>query len=351
MKSETADMDTVARLAGVSKATVHRALQNTGRISPMTREKVLAVAAQIGYRPNRLARSLREQRSATLGVVVTSIAGSLYAHALEGIESVLQEQDYSVLLACSHSDFGRERAAVELLREKQVDGLIVVPADPEQGSEFYAALTAQDAPLVFLDRAVPESEADAVATDHEAGGYLAARCLLQAGRRRIGFVSTLAVKRRYASVRERLRGCNRALAEAGLPPAVEIGPGVPDRETHHAFGYTAMQSYLQTGNRLDGLFAVNDQAAYGAILALAEAGLRVPDDIAVVGYDDLDMSAYFSPPLTTVRQPMHTIGTEAARLLIRRIDRSEPAPPRRLLLEPTLIIRRSCAAAIGGASP
>lgn len=338
-------MDAIAAAAGVSKTTVHRALRNASRISPTTRQRILDVADRLGYRPNRLAQSLRARRSGTFGVVVLGITGSFYANVLDGLESAAQEQKHSILLACSHEQPRREKELIELFLEKQVDGIIVAPADPEENRDYYRRLLEERVHIVFIDRFIPGLNIPSVSTHNERGGYLAGKHLATLGRKKVGFLTSGAREHRSTSVQDRLRGCNRALQEAGLAPAIVIGADAPDAPPHEQSAYHATIRFVSEGGSLDGLFAVNDECAYRAVKALVDSGLCVPEDVSVVGFDDQLVSAYFSPPLTTVRQPMRAIGEEAIHCLFDLMAHEghvQPAKP--ILLEPRLVVRQSCGA-------
>lgn len=345
-KPEKMDMDGLAKLLGVSKTTVHYAIRNTGRLSEETRKRVLKLVASTGYRPDGLARSFRRRRSETLGVVLASLTNSFHSHLLEGVETTAREHGHTMLVACSHGRSEAERELVEVFLEKGVDGLIVVPADPIQNRSFYAGLIEQGTQVVFVDREIPGLKGELVSTDHEKGGYLEAQHLVELGRQRLVCVATRSPRHRSTSVQERLRGIDSALREAGLKPAIVLGNDAPDFSVHEEYGYGVMRDYLAQGKRsFDAVCAVHDGLAYGVIRALTEAGLRVPKDVAVVGFDDQDPSAYFQPPLTTVRQPMREIGREAGRLLFRRLNTPETTPARqRIVLEPTLVVRESSGA-------
>jgi LacI family transcriptional regulator len=339
-------MDAIAAAAGVSKTTVHRALRNASRISPATRQRILDVASRMGYRPNRLAQSLRARRSGTFGVVVLGITGSFYANVLDGLESAAQERKHSILLACSHEQPQREKELIELFLEKQVDGIIVAPADPEENRDYFLRLIKERVRIVFIDRYMPGLDIPCVSTNNELGGYLAGKHLVSLGREKICFLTSGAREHKSTSVQDRLRGCNRALQEAGLPPAKIAGPNPPGTPTHEQTAYHAMMHFLMEGGELDGLFAVNDECAYRGIKALLDFGLRVPKDVSVVGFDDQLVSAYFTPPLTTIRQPMRAIGEEAVHCLFELMaheGQMHPVGP--ILLEPTLVVRQSCGAA------
>ncbi|HEX2999786.1 MAG TPA: LacI family DNA-binding transcriptional regulator [Armatimonadota bacterium] len=346
MTHAAVDMDTIARQLGVSKSTVSRALNGHGRIGNATRQKVLEAAHALGYRPNLLASSLRSQRTATLGVVVPGLTSPFFAHVLEGIESAAQDAGYSIILSCSYGEPQKERELLELLLQKAVDGLLAFPAHPSENAEYFRQRLAEHMPLVFVDRYPPAVTADVVTTNNRRGGELAAEHLLRAGRRRILFLATAEKERDATCMRERLEGCNQALIAAGADPAEIIGPEAGDTAPEEHFGYLALQRYLNGRECPDGIFAANDSLAFGAIRALAEAGLRVPEDIAVIGYDDKDVSAFFRPALTTIRQPMRQMGERAVELLLRRLQQGESLSYEQIYLTPELIIRQSCGAAI-----
>lgn len=337
-------MDVIAHEVGVSKTTVFRALHNKGRIHPQTRQRILEVASRLGYRPNLVARSLRLQKTSTIGLVAIGLTGWFYSHVLEGVDEIAQASEYGVLIACSYGYPEREREIVQMLLDKRADGLLIAPADPEENLAFYQQLIETHVPIVFIDRYIPGLPVDRVATDNELGGYIATRHLLNLGRRRIVFVSTASRERRATSVIGRFNGYRRALAEFGISEAVELGPGAPDVTPEEQYAYGVVSRYLQQGGQMDGVFAVNDDVAYGTILALQAHGLRVPEDVSVVGFDNQDTSAFISPPLTTVAQPMREMGKQAACLLLERIGNGSAAAPQQILLEPKLVVRRSCGA-------
>jgi LacI family transcriptional regulator len=341
MKRPATDMDAIARSIGVSKTTVHYALHNTGRISRPLRKRILDLATKLNYRPNLLARSLRSRRTATIGVVTVYLSSTYHAKVVEGIEDAARCAGRSILLACSYADPERERNAVQLLIDKGVDGLIVAPAASEANAEYYRQLVADGIAIVFVDRRIPKLKVASVATDNVTAAHMVGEHLLRLGRRRFGIMLPALHGERPTSVTGRVEGFNRALREAGIPPATEMGPETLDNTSEGA--YHAMQRVLaDKGAEFDAVFATNDVLAFGSIRALVERGLSVPGDIAVVGVDDHESAAFFQPALTTIRQPMREIGVEATRLLLRQIEEPESALPQQILLEPTLIVRRSC---------
>ena len=342
MKDQRVDMAAVAAAAGVSKATVSRALNNRGRISPATEERVRLVAKQLGYRPNLLASSLRQQRTGTLGVVVSSLVSPFFAQVVYGMESAARRREYSLLLACSEGEPHNERAQVELMLQKGVDGLLVFPTGAAN-ERFYTRLLQENIRLVFVDRHLRGVEVDVVETDNVAGGYLAAQHLIAHGRRRLAFLHVPPPERHNSSNWDRLAGGNRALAEAGLPPARELGAASEEALPEEEFGWSVMEEFLASGGALDALFTASDGLLYGAIRVLEQSGRSVPADVAVIGFDDKPVSRFFHPALTSVWQPMSEMGEEAVGLLVRRLQGPAAAPPQqRLLLAPRLVVRESC---------
>jgi len=337
------DMEQIAKLLGVSKTTIHYAIRNTGRLSDQTRTRVLKAVQDIGYRPNALARNFRRRRADTLGVVLVALNNSIHAHLLEGVEGIARQNRHTMLVACSHGKPDLERELVEVFMEQGADGLIVVPCHPAKNRIYYRELIERGVQLVFVDREIHGLDAEIVTTDHEKGAYLEAQHLLNLGRRKIVCVATRSSSHRSTSVQERIHGISRALREVGLEPPIVLGTDPPDSAVHEQYGCAVMSDHLKrNAGRFDAVCAVHDGLAYGVIRALTDGGLRVPKDVAVTGFDDQDPSAYFQPPLTTVRQPMREIGMEAGRLLFRRLN--EPAmnaARQRIVLEPTLIVRES----------
>jgi len=330
----------VAEAAGVSKTTASHALSGKGRVSEETRQRVRAAAEQLGHRPNHVARSLATGRSQALGVVVVGLRGSWYADCVEGIEDTAVERGYSVLLGCCGGDPQRERELVERFLGWSVDGLVILSHWPEGNADLFRALASSGPPIVFIYNHLPDIPIDSVATDDFLGGYLAGKHLAQAGRRRILFLGSVDA---FSWARSRLEGCNRALQEINLPPAVVLDPGwLPTEEECTALARKALQAHLQTGNSFDAVFGANDTQAWGALEALRDYGKRVPDEVAVVGFDDRGASAKVQPPLTTFRHAMRSMAKQAVDMLLERLTpEGRKAPPRRALFEPYLIVRES----------
>jgi LacI family transcriptional regulator len=322
----------VAESAGVSYATVSHVINNTRLVSQETRERVLAAMDALNYRPNALARSLRQGKTNTLGLVLPDSANPFFAEISRSIEDEAFKKGYSVFLCNTELDTQRELFYVDVLSKKQVDGIIFVAAGDQADSlEF---LVSRNMPVVMIDRDVPNVEVDAVLTDNQLGGYLATRHLLELGHKRIACISGPSSITPSA---ERMIGYRRALEEAGLSYDESL---ILRGDYHAQSGMEITHSILKMDPRPTAIFALNDLMALGALRAAAEAGCSVPKDLAVIGYDDLELAQYTNPPLTTISQPKKEIGVQAVHLLVDRMSRKSRAPSR-LVLAPELIIRRS----------
>ena len=345
MASSPCGLKAIAAAAGVSHATVYRALNGKRHIAEATRRHVLQVAEQLGYHPNRLARSLRTSRSFTLGLVLRTVNSSFHAELLENIEEAARAQGFDILLACSQGDPERERDLVQLFREKAADGVIVAPEGAAHNLSFYQDLVDDGLPLVFIDSYLPRLPSDYCVTDNFQSGYLVGRHLTGLGRKQTVILLGVGRYTQATSVFERVEGCRRALGEAGLAPPLVLELGADDLFLRPEPAYRGMLAQLRSGLQLDSLFVLHDGHAYPAMQALHEFGLSIPGDVAVVGHDDLEPSRYLTPALTTVRQPLEQMGAECVRLLLERLEQGLEVPPQQLRLEPTLIVRQSCGAA------
>lgn len=325
----------VAREAEVSVTTVSHVLNGTRFVSEDTRQRVQAAIETLRFVPSALARSLKNNRTHTIGTMIPNCSNPYFGEIVRGIEDACFRAGYTVILCNSDDDPHKQSQYLRVLEEKQVEGVVVVSSGGD--AELGATLKEVDTSLVLVDREVEGVAADLVEVDHDRGGYLATRHLLELGHRRIACISG---PRALSSSAQRVQGCRRALAEAGLD--------LPDRwqrecDFTSAGGHAAMRELLAVHPRPTAVFAANDLSAIGAMAAAAEAGLHVPRDLSVVGFDDIPLAEFASPGLTTVSQPKHRLGELAAQLLLERI--ADPAlQPRRRVLRPTLKARHSTAA-------
>ncbi len=300
----------VAEAAGVSVATVSRAL-NGGPVAPETRERVLAAVRRLGYRPDRLAQGLATGKSRTVGVVIPDATGPLYGRMQRGLADALAAAGFGYIATESRRDPGREEALLDEMLSRKVEALVLVGSGlaPEALKARFGRLP----PVVLIEREGGEAGVPTFQIDNEGAAYRATRHLVEAGHRRIAHIRGL----RRAG-REREAGYRRALAEAGLAP----GP-VVDGDFTEAGGYRATRALLATGG-FTAVFVANDRMALGVYRAAFERGLRIPDDLSVVGFDDLAFAAYLTPPLTTLKQPAHRLGFLAGEAVLALLGGRKP---------------------------
>src|SRR5688572_12278237 len=322
----------VAESARVSYATVSHVINNTRLVSQETRERVLEAMAALNYRPNALARSLRQGKSNTIGLVLPDSANPFFAEISRSIEDEAFKKGYSVFLCNTELDTQRELLYVDVLSKNQVGGIIFVATGDQADSLDF--LLRQSMPVVMIDRDVPNVEVDAVLTDNQLGGYLATHHLIELGHKRI---ACIAGPSSITPSAERIIGYRRALEQAGLAYDENL---IVRGDYHAQSGLEITHSMLTMNPRPTAIFALNDLMALGALRAAAEADCSVPKDLAVVGYDDLEIAHFTNPPLTTIAQPKKKIGVQAVNLLVDRISQKS-IPTSRLVLAPELIIRRS----------
>jgi LacI family transcriptional regulator len=331
-------MHDVARAAGVSIATVSATINQTTYVSPALQARVRKAIAEVGYHPDAIARSLKTRTTKTLGLIISDISNPFFTSLIRGIEDVANAQGYSLILCNTDERLEKERAYVQLLRSRRVDGVIMAPVG---GAEDYVEFdVAVGAPIVFIDRRVP-ARADVVVTDNVQGARDVVRYLLGLGHRRIGVVTGLP---KISTSEERLAGCRSAFAEAGLQPdATLLKVGYSRLEG----GHQSALELLAMANRPTAIFATNNLMTIGLMRAIAERGLRCPEDISVACFDDFEWASVFHPRLTTVAQPTYEMGSQAAEFLLTRLNGHSAAPPQTCVLSPTLVIRDSCAAPSG----
>ena len=328
-------MKRIAGELGVSVTTISKVLNNHGDISEATRDRVLAKIEELGYQRNAVARSLTLRRTHTVGIVIPDLMHSFFVEVISGIEPVASARGYGLLLCSSGEDPDKERSELEMLRGRQVDGIVLASAHGSANDDLLTQLTESGTGLVMIDRDDhPKVECHRVLTDDERVGALATSHLIETGRRAIAHIGGPDIE--HAKRRE--RGWRKALREAGRTPAPEwfVQAGFMESD-----GYRAMKKLLSVQPRIDAVFAVNDPAAIGAMKAVWEAGLRVPEDIAVVGVGDIAMVDMLRVPLTTVSWSRKEQGLNAAELLLNEIDSEEDRPPSRVIIPPRLVVRES----------
>jgi LacI family transcriptional regulator len=327
-------MKRIAGELGVSITTVSKVLNNHADISEATRSRVLAKVEELGYQRNNIARSLSLRRTHTLGIVIPDLMHSFFVEVIAGIEPVASVRGYGVLLCSSSEDPGKERAELEMLRGRQVDGVVIASAHGSGNTDILLQFVKRGASLVMIDRDDHAAvKCHRVLTDDEQVGHLATSHLLDAGRRAIAHIGGPAI----VHAKRRERGWREALRARGIKPPDDwlVRGGFMESD-----GYRVMKRLLTVRPRIDAVFAANDPSAIGAMKAIWEAGLRVPNDIAVVGAGDIALGDLLRVPLTTVGWSRRDQGRRAAELLLNGLD-LEVDEPQRVVIPPRLIVRES----------
>ncbi|MBI5671368.1 MAG: LacI family DNA-binding transcriptional regulator [Chloroflexi bacterium] len=332
MAVRTPTMKDVAHLAGVSVQTVSCVVNDTGSISPETRQRVLQAIEQLNYRRDPIARSMRTRQTRLIALLVLDITNPVLSVIASNVEAAAYAEDYNVLLYNVSQDVRREQAFLEAVAERRADGMIIVNAVDRQHT--FALLEESTIPTVLVD-CVETPALPSVAVNNFRGAYLATQHAIELGHRQIAHLCgalTLEV------ARQRADGYRQALADYGLHEPQLVTP-LNDRWDYHS-GYYATRKLLEGSPRPTAIFAAGDQMAIGAYRALAEAGLRVPDDMSVIGFDDIEAAQFTIPPLTTIRQPLDQIAGNAFRLLLDLLDGRQPETTS-IILPPELIVRDS----------
>lgn len=327
----------VSHIAQVSMATVSRVLTGSAPVAESTRARVLAAMQQTGYTPNAFARSLATNRSGSIGVVVNELSSPFYGGIVRGIEEVVEAAGLHLMVSSGHADRALERKAVESLRQRRADALIV---QLETVLDYDLLRWAAHAiPLVIVCRYVPELAERCVYLDNVLGGYLATKQLLAHGHRRIAHITGwLAIK----DARDRLEGYRQALLESGIP--YDEGLVIEGNFVEEG-GQRGMKRLLRRKLDFTAIIAGNDQTAAGALHTLREYGLQVPHDVSLIGYDDVILARYLYPALTTIRQPLVEMGRAAAQLALTALGAFKADAGEEVIrkFEPTLVVRESVA--------
>jgi LacI family transcriptional regulator len=319
----------IAREAGVSPSTVSRVLNGTVPVASSKRDAVLAVVEKLNYRPNVIAQGLARGRTAAIGVVTQSVASPFYGEILRGVEQGLLGSGYHSVFASGNWLTEQELAAFDLLSGRRVDGLVVLPGTI---SDEQLRRSAEELPLIVVGRRIAGLESQCLYIDDERAAYEATCYLIELGHQRIAHI---AGPETHHDAVERRRGYLRALSEAGLPHDEQL---VVAGDYTEQSGLLALQSLLSRNTIFTAIFAANDQMAYGARLGLYRHGIRVPEDVSLVGFDDLISSAYTTPPLTTVRQPLIELGRAASEAVLALLNGQ--TPPQQTF-STSLIVRES----------
>ena len=320
----------VAKAADVSIASASRAINGLDNVTADVRARVLEAASKLRYVPHWGARSLAMNRTNTIGLLLPDIYGEFFSEIIRGVDVAARARGLHLLVSGSHGDLHETVAAVRAMGGR-VDGLLVM--SPFVDSEDLAAVLPLNLPLVTIASRIGATAHAAITVDNYAGGRLAAQHLVGLGRRRIAHISGPA---QNFEACERRRGFEAAMSELMPGQVLRVHAGDFNEES----GYAAMQAFIQGGERPDAVFAANDVMAVGALLALKEAGLSVPDDVAVMGFDDIPIARFTSPPLSTLRVGVYEIGRRGLEMLAAIFDDTD-APSDNIVISPELVVRES----------
>lgn len=321
----------IAREMNVSPTTVSRAINNNKGVSAQTREKVLALCEQRGYSPNSAARSLILKRTGMIGLIIPDITNQYYANISKGVGAFLEDCGYGLILCNSDRKKANERMYVQFLSQKRVDGVILIPTQPSR--DDYQVFIDSRLPFVLIDNYVNDLNVSFITNDNYAGARRLVAHMIAQGYRRIGMI--LGDEKSSAS-NNRLRGYQDILTEKGLP----LDPGIllHSNATFEA-GLQLAPALLE--KNVDAIFAINDVVALGVLRHCFQHGIKVPAQLGVAGYDDIEQSSLLPIPLTTIHQRKYSLGKKAAEVLIGEIN--NPATSKqKVILQPELVIRKTC---------
>ena len=328
----------VAKKAGVSATTVSLVLNqgSNSRIGEATRNKILQIVKELGYQPNKSTQSIPLTVPPTIGLVFTDITNPFFTELASIVEDVASRYGYNIILCNTHRSLKKEAEYLEVLWRRRVDGLLIAPVDDQETTvqEFLK----RNIPVVFIDRCIETpKETNAVLLDNVQGAYLATEYLLQLGHRRIGLIN---VRMNVLTGKERLQGYQRALQEYGVPLQEEL---IRDGLFSVEGGQESTQQLLDLPNPATAILSTGGVMTVGALLEIKHRRIKLPHDLSLIGFDDVDWCRLLEPPLTVIAQPIYDIGTQAAQMVIQLIQGWGAHEAKKIRLQPQLIVRESCA--------
>lgn len=349
-RKRQATLTDIAAKTGVAPMTVSRVVNGTGYVSAETRERVLEAVESMNYRPNGVARSLKRRQTDTVGLVLGDISNPYSAELADAVRERLRLSGYNLFICVSDNTAAEDLTAFDALADHNIDGIIVATRSNDEGDKHLRDIVGNGIPVVVIGRDFKHDAVDSIAADNRSGGFEATQHLIDLGHRRIGFIgadiANLGSLKRLQGYVEALAAHDIELDERLVTGRKDAVSGFPGYSTEK-MGYEGMKRLLSLPNPPTAVFARNDFTAIGAMTAIKEAGLSIPKDVAIVGFDDIPMASHTSPPLTTVRQPVRLQGRLAAEMLLRRIDEigaDEPSARRENILTCELIVRESTVA-------
>ncbi|UJF17632.1 substrate-binding domain-containing protein [Vibrio sp. SS-MA-C1-2] len=325
-----ATMKDVAKLAKVSTSTVSHVFNKTRYVSDEIAQKVMDAVKELNYTPSALARSLKVNHTKTIGMLVTTSTNPFYGEVLKGVENRCYQQGYNLILCNTEGDVERLSASLDILLQKKVDGLLLMCND------YGLNLFSQHAvvPTVMMDWSSSNFPCDKIKDNSHAGGYLAGRYLIEKGHREIGCITG---RLNRSTSQQRLSGLEQALSESGLDLNRQW---LVEGDFECEGGYNAFNQLYQQGQLPSALFVFNDMMAMGVINAASKLGISIPDDLSLIGYDDVKLASYITPSLTTIHQPKYRLGEQAIDMLLNKINQPD-SEELMVQLEPTLVERDS----------
>jgi LacI family transcriptional regulator len=338
MRAASVTIRDVARQAGVSAMTVSRVINSSPSVSPVTRSRVEQVIAELGYVPSRLARGLSAQRTGTLALIVPDVANPFFTLIVRGSEDVARRAGYRLLFCDTRADLDVEREVIEELIAHRVEGILIAPVS-DRSRDHLRRLARFGVPFVLVDRTIPGVDTDTVLGDSAGGSRQLVEHLIALGHCRIGMITESDV---VSTARDRRRGYETALTNAGLEVAPEL---LVEGSVDPLGGREGMRRLLELEQPPTAVFTVNNLVALGAIEAVRASGREVPDDVALVCFDDIEYASRLHPFLTAMEQPAETFGTLGTQLLLEQIENRAPDRRRTVVLPGQLVVRRSCGAA------
>lgn len=331
----SSNLKDVAKSLNMSISTISRVVNNKNYVNPKTREKILNALKELNYTPNQAARSLKNKKTNTIGILIPDISEDFFAYVIKGIDKIFSQNGYSIILCDTGENPEKEKQYLNLLLEKQIDGIILATVCKEKDvlNEFFSL----NMPIIFIDN-LPNirNNCDTVIIDNIKASYMAVNHLIELGHKNIGIITG---KIDETTGYERMLGYKKALEEHCLgihDELIRIG------DFKENSGYQNMISLLDVNKDITAVYVASSKMTYGAIKAIKERKLRIPEDIALVGFDVHDISGLISPSITTITQPEEEIGKVAGELMIKRLQDGEERFHQKIVLDPGLLIRESC---------
>jgi len=334
--NKTPTIDDVAVKAGVSKSTVSRVLNNSPRISKKTKKRVLEAICELQYEPNNIARSLIKKKSYTIGVILEDILNPFFTEVAKGIETTLKKAGYTMLLTSSDYIYEDEIKLTQMLLRNKVDGILITPLKPD--SKAIKILKERKIPLFIINCKSEDRDISWIDSDNYDGGYIATKYLINLGHRRFMCIRSIDV----LGSKDRFEGFKKALKESNLKLTDQVILG---NARSRIDGYKLLSNFIKEKGKKcipSAIISVNDAVAIGAMEVMFENNVNIPDEVSIIGYDDIYFAGLMRVPLTTIYQPKFKMGEMAASQLIDKIDRDEVGVARQILVKPKLIIRKSC---------